>query len=93
MSTLLRLGHLTANGSNASASSGNSELSWSPDSRYLLGVKENDRCGSYSSTLQTINVETFSNLLMSWNLADLVGQDGILVRRKPSWPRVMRSAP
>lgn len=37
---------------------GNSEMDWSPDSRYLLGTKEHDRCGPYSSTLQTINIDT-----------------------------------
>ncbi len=37
---------------------GNSNLDWSPDSRYLLGMKERAGCGPYNGTLQTINVET-----------------------------------
>jgi WD40 repeat protein len=37
---------------------GNSELDWSPDSRYLLGMKRNDRCGPYSGTLEAIDVDT-----------------------------------
>jgi WD40 repeat protein len=36
---------------------GNSVLDWSPDSRYLLGLKQ-DRCGPYYGTLEAINVET-----------------------------------
>jgi WD40 repeat protein len=34
---------------------GHSELDWSPDSRYLLGLKS---CDEYYGTLQAINVET-----------------------------------
>jgi len=34
---------------------GPSELGWSPDSRYLLGIKP---CGPYSGTLEAINVES-----------------------------------
>jgi len=37
---------------------GNSELDWSPDSRYLLGMKRHDWCGSYSGTLEAIDIET-----------------------------------
>jgi hypothetical protein len=33
---------------------GHSELDWSPDSRYLLGVKI---CGPYSGTLEAIDIE------------------------------------
>jgi hypothetical protein len=37
---------------------GPSELAWSPDSHYLLGMKQHDRCGPYSGSLETINIET-----------------------------------
>lgn len=37
---------------------GPSELDWSPDSQYLLGMKQHDWCGPYSGTLETINIET-----------------------------------
>lgn len=37
---------------------GNSELDWSPDSHYLLGMKQQDRCGPYSGTLEAIDIET-----------------------------------
>ena len=35
-----------------------SNLDWSPDSRYLLGVKKHDFCGPYFATLEAISVET-----------------------------------
>lgn len=37
---------------------GPSELSWSPDSHYLLGMKQHNRCGPYYGTLEAIDVET-----------------------------------
>ena len=37
---------------------GHSELNWSPDSLYLLGMKQYDRCGPYYGTLEAINVQT-----------------------------------
>jgi hypothetical protein len=37
---------------------GPSELDWSPDSRYLLGMKQHDRCGPYYGTLQAIDIES-----------------------------------
>lgn len=37
---------------------GNSELDWSPDSRYLLGMKRHDWCGPYSGTLEAIDIDT-----------------------------------
>jgi hypothetical protein len=37
---------------------GPSELNWSPDSRYLLGMKQHDRCGPYYGTLQAIDIES-----------------------------------
>jgi WD40 repeat protein len=37
---------------------GNSELDWSPDSRFLLGVKKRDRCGPYYGTLEAIDIVT-----------------------------------
>jgi hypothetical protein len=37
---------------------GNSELDWSPDSRYLLGMKRHDWCGFYSGTLEAIDIQT-----------------------------------
>jgi len=37
---------------------GPSELIWSPDSRYLLGMKQHDQCGPYQGTVEMINVET-----------------------------------
>jgi WD40 repeat protein len=35
-----------------------SNLDWSPDSRYLLGVKKRDVCGSYFATLEATDIET-----------------------------------
>ena len=35
-----------------------SELDWSPDSHYLLGMKQHDRCGPYYGTLEAIDIET-----------------------------------
>lgn len=35
-----------------------SNLDWSPDSRYLLGAKKNDLCGPYFATLEATNIET-----------------------------------
>jgi WD40 repeat protein len=37
---------------------GPSELDWSPDSHYLLGIKQHDRCGPYYGTLEAIDVES-----------------------------------
>lgn len=37
---------------------GPSELAWSPDSHYLLGMKQHDRCGPHYGTLQAIDIET-----------------------------------
>jgi hypothetical protein len=37
---------------------GPSELAWSPDSHYLLGMKQHGRCGPYYGTLEAIDVET-----------------------------------
>jgi len=37
---------------------GNSELVWSPDSRYLLGMKQHDKCGPDYGTLEAIEIET-----------------------------------
>jgi Tol biopolymer transport system component len=35
-----------------------SNADWSPDSRYLLGVKKFDLCGPYSGTFEATNIET-----------------------------------
>jgi len=35
-----------------------SNLDWSPDSRYLLGVKKHDFCGPYFATLEATSVDT-----------------------------------
>jgi hypothetical protein len=35
-----------------------SELDWSPDSHYLLGMRHDPRCGPYFGTLEVIDVET-----------------------------------
>jgi hypothetical protein len=35
-----------------------SDVEWSPDSHYLLGVKKNDPCGPYLATLQAIDITT-----------------------------------
>jgi WD40 repeat protein len=37
---------------------GNSELDWSPDSRFLLGMKKHNRCGQDYGTLEAIDVVT-----------------------------------
>lgn len=37
---------------------GNSELDWSPDSRYLLGMKRYNWCDPYSGTLEVIDIDT-----------------------------------
>ena len=37
---------------------GNSELDWSPDSRFLLGMKRHNGCGAYSGTLEAIDIVT-----------------------------------
>jgi WD40 repeat protein len=36
---------------------GPSELEWSPDSHYLLGMKQHDRCGPYYGTIEAIDIE------------------------------------
>jgi WD40 repeat protein len=37
---------------------GSSELAWSPDSHYLLGMKQHDGCGPHYRTLEAIDIET-----------------------------------
>jgi hypothetical protein len=51
----------------------NSELGWSPDSRFLLGLKGSFFCGSELYSLQTIDVITSRGSTVGNSLCQLVG--------------------
>lgn len=50
-----------------------SDVEWSPDSRFLLGARKYDLCGPYSGTLQIIDVESGKRLTL-WHSRCKVNQ-------------------